>query len=109
MLNLFNNAFKYNFPGGQVNFSASSNTTYLSFTISNTTHLSVTGLDERVFERFYRHLETVNSDISAQKGSGLGLSLCREIARAHGGNLYISTGKNKLVSLICNLELKSTS
>ena len=25
------------------------------------------------------------------------MSLCREIARAHGGNLHISTDKNKLV------------
>ncbi len=41
---------------------------------------------ERVFEPFYRSPQARGS---APEGSGLGLSIAREIARAHGGDLQI--------------------
>ena len=106
MLNLFSNAFKYNFSGGKVIFDASCNATHLTFTISNTTHLSAAGLDERVFERFYRYLESHNDASNPQQGSGLGLSLCREIAKAHGGDLEIGPVVNQTVTFSCRLALK---
>ena len=106
MLNLFSNAFKYNYSGGKVVFEATSNATHLTFTISNTTHLSATGLDERVFERFYRHLDSIDHEATAQQGSGLGLSLCREIALAHGGDLQIRPFVNQTATFVCQLALK---
>ena len=106
MLNLFSNAFKYNFSGGKVIFDASCNATHLTFTISNTTHLSAAGLDERVFERFYRYLESHNDANNPQQGSGLGLSLCSEIAKAHGGDLEIGPVVNQTVTFSCRLALK---
>ena len=107
MLNLFSNAFKYNFSGGKVIFDASCNATHLTFTITNTTHLSAAGLDERVFERFYRYLESHNDANNPQQGSGLGLSLCREIAKAHGGDLEIGPVVNQTVTFSCRLALKA--
>ena len=106
MLNLFSNAFKYNYSGGKVVFEATSNATHLTFIISNTTHLSATGLDERVFERFYRHLDSIDHEATAQQGSGLGLSLCREIALAHGGDLQIRPFVNQTATFVCQLALK---
>jgi two-component system sensor histidine kinase TctE len=41
---------------------------------------------EEVFERFTRLPAT------AVSGSGLGLSIAREIVRAHGGNVWVETG-----------------
>lgn len=41
---------------------------------------------ERVFEPFYRSESARNSDKS---GSGLGLAVCRSIARAHGGDIRL--------------------
>lgn len=107
MLNLFSNAFKYNFSGGKVIFDASCNATHLTFKITNTTHLSAEGLDERVFERFYRYLESHNDATNPQQGSGLGLSLCREIAKAHGGDLEIGPVVNQTVTFSCRLALKA--
>jgi histidine kinase len=37
---------------------------------------------DRVFERFYRA-----GSSSGREGSGIGLTIAREIARAHGGDL----------------------
>lgn len=109
ILNLFSNAFKYNFSGGKVLFNASCNATHLTFNISNTTHLSPLGLDERVFERFYRHLGSNNQETNTQQGSGLGLSLCREIAIAHGGDLEIRRVVNQIVTFSCRLVLKGSN
>jgi len=42
---------------------------------------------EQVFERFYRHAGT-----AAATGSGLGLSIAREIVHSHGGRIDIDDG-----------------
>ncbi|HRP24442.1 ATP-binding protein, partial [Thauera sp.] len=45
---------------------------------------------ERVFERFYRH--AADGQLNAASGSGLGLSIAREIVRGHGGQIDIADG-----------------
>jgi signal transduction histidine kinase len=42
------------------------------------------GCEEKIFEQFYRAHDSLNSGI---QGSGLGLTLARQIARAHGGDV----------------------
>lgn len=42
------------------------------------------GREEKIFEKFYRAHDSLNSGI---QGSGLGLTLARQIARAHGGDV----------------------
>jgi signal transduction histidine kinase len=42
------------------------------------------GCEEKIFEQFYRAHDSLNSGI---QGSGLGLTLARQIARAHGGEV----------------------
>lgn len=42
------------------------------------------GSEERIFEQFYRAHDSLSSGI---QGSGLGLTLARQIARAHGGDI----------------------
>jgi signal transduction histidine kinase len=42
------------------------------------------GAEERIFEQFYRADDSLSSGI---QGSGLGLTLARQIARAHGGDI----------------------
>jgi signal transduction histidine kinase len=45
----------------------------------------------RLFERFYR----VPSPTHETKGVGLGLALCREVARAHGGDVTVASQVGK--------------
>ena len=42
------------------------------------------GSGEKIFEKFYRAHDSLNSGV---QGSGLGLTLARQIARAHGGDV----------------------
>lgn len=42
------------------------------------------GCEEKIFEQFYRAHDSLNSGIP---GTGLGLTLARQIARAHGGDV----------------------
>jgi signal transduction histidine kinase len=45
------------------------------------------GLEEKIFEQFYRVPDALSTGI---QGSGLGLTLARQIARAHGGDVVYS-------------------
>jgi signal transduction histidine kinase len=46
------------------------------------------GCEEKIFEQFYRAHDTLDSGI---QGSGLGLTLARQIARAHEGDIVYQT------------------
>ena len=46
---------------------------------------------DRAFEPFYR---SDNARRSGQKGTGLGLAVCRSIARAHGGDVSFAHGED---------------
>jgi two-component system sensor histidine kinase KdpD len=56
---------------------------------------------ERVFERFYRG----RSHRYAVPGSGIGLSVVREIARAHGGDAFVESSPGKGSRFIIKLPL----
>lgn len=105
MMNLFGNAIKYNHPQGRVEVKAHTSGDQLIFTLSNTTHLVMSGLDDRVFERFYRHREARDQQVSKATGTGLGLSLCREIVAAHGGRIRLQREGPQWVMFECVLPL----
>jgi signal transduction histidine kinase len=47
---------------------------------------------EKIFEKFYRCGDPLVHNV---KGSGLGLSLVRHIARAHGGDVLVESAPDK--------------
>lgn len=97
-LNLFSNATKYNIAEGSVGFHLRRHNRVAEFLIRNSGALISAPDQERVFERFYQ------ADKShATVGNGLGLSLCREIAHAHGGTIALVS--STLEATIFRLEL----
>ena len=96
--NLISNAIKYTPTQGKIKFNARVFGDIVEFSIANTTYLSLDGLDDRVFLRFYRHLSESDTSIQRPKGDGLGLSLCKEIAQAHGGTLTLHKGPEQWVT-----------
>lgn len=82
--NLLGNAIKYNIHDGWIRIQANQQTQMVFVTISNA--CSEVPKSDSIFERFYRG---DSSHTRKVEGTGLGLSLAREIARAHGGNLVL--------------------
>ena len=86
LLNLFVNAVKFNEPGGRIRVTLESPDNDAVLTIGNSGPGIPQHDQDRVFTRFHR------VDASRQRkveGIGLGLSLAREIVRAHGGELEL--------------------
>jgi signal transduction histidine kinase len=87
LLNLLDNACKFNVPGGLVRCSLERLGDAAHLTVANTGPGVVPEMRPRLFERFFR------ADPSrARAGHGLGLSLCREIIQAHGGQITLTDG-----------------
>jgi signal transduction histidine kinase len=86
LLNLLDNAVKYNVESGVIAVSLKRSDSLALFRIANTGPEIPRDHEKRIFERFYRVDASHSSDVV---GSGLGLSICREIALAHGGNIWL--------------------
>ncbi len=82
--NLFTNAVKYNEPNGWIDISAWTDDGRLHVRFTNPTQPLPDGFESKVFDRFSRGDAAHSRRID---GTGLGLSLCREIASANGGML----------------------
>lgn len=84
LINLVDNAIKYTPSGGEVSLSLSKTEDWAQLTVADTG----IGIPEEdlpyIFDRFYR-VDKARS--RAQGGSGLGLSIAKWIAQAHGGDI----------------------
>ncbi len=85
------NAVKYNIDEGLVRFGLTIQDNNALFTISNTGPLIPDEERERIFERFYRIDKSRSHRVP---GTGLGLSLAREIVRAHKGEIHFAARNN---------------
>ena len=101
--NLLDNGIKYTPPGGRVDVSVSENEQrHVLISIKDTG----VGISEselpRIFERFYR-----GDQSRSQTGVGLGLSLARAIARAHGGDISVTSAPGQGSTFIVSLPRKT--
>lgn len=90
---LTTNAVKYNSDNGLIRFRLKVENNRAIFSISNTGLLIPDSEQERIFDRFYRVNESRSDRVS---GTGLGLSLAREIVHAHKGDLFFTSTPDNL-------------
>lgn len=83
--NLVENAVKYNRPGGRIRVEAAVASGRLELRVGNTGEGIPAAQISHLFERFFR--ARANGRI---RGHGLGLSIGRELARAHGGDVTLA-------------------
>jgi two-component system heavy metal sensor histidine kinase CusS len=93
--NLFSNAVKYNHDGGEIVCRLLREGSWLVWTVANTGEPLPEVERERVFERFFRGGKAKGGEA----GTGLGLSLAREIVNAHDGEITFGldgAGRNEV-------------
>jgi signal transduction histidine kinase len=86
LLNLLDNAIKFNHPNGKVDVSLSVVNDIAMISISDTGSGITAEEQTHIFERGYR---TVAARKSSVPGTGLGLHFARIIAEAHGGHIEV--------------------
>jgi two-component system phosphate regulon sensor histidine kinase PhoR len=107
LINLIDNAIKFNRPGGEVCVTAtiSDDGQYHLIRIRDTgpgigpEHLL------RVFERFYRVDKARSREAG---GTGLGLAIVKHLARAHGGEAYVTSEVGAGCEFAIKLPLRSS-
>ncbi len=101
LLNLLVNAVKYNEPGGKILATLESLENQAVLTIGNSGPGIPEADKERIFTRFHR------VDAARQRqvdGIGLGLSLAREIVRAHDGELELKESRPGWTSFLLRIK-----
>lgn len=101
--NLASNAVKFNVPNGSIEIRL----TAADAAVLDVANTSIALRDEdreKLFERFFRAEASHHRGVD---GSGLGLSLSREIARAHGGDVRILPGRDGWTRFELRLPLES--
>ena len=99
--NLVMNAVRHNLPGGSVKVRLARDGDDALVCITNTGPEIRPADQKRIFDRFYR----ADSARSRHAGGvGLGLSLAREIARAHGGDLTLERSAEGLNTFALRLR-----
>jgi two-component system phosphate regulon sensor histidine kinase PhoR len=106
IINLIDNAVKYNKPGGMVKVSAWAQDNQLILQIQDS-GIGISQADQqRIFDRFYR---VDKSRSRAQGGSGLGLAIVKKIIEDHGGRITVDSTLGEGSTFRITLPLHRTS
>jgi len=87
LTNMVENAVKYNRPDGRVEVEVSESGEFAVVSVTDTGIGIPAAEKEKIFDRFYR----VDTSRGLTVGSGLGLSIVRTIAEAHGGRVEVES------------------
>lgn len=83
---LLDNALKYSPDGGSISLTARRSGKRAEIAVSNTVDMSQAIDTSRLFDRFYRADESHSGAVS---GTGIGLSIVKATAEAHGGTISV--------------------
>lgn len=92
LLNLVNNALKYSKEQKYIGVSLYRSSSSVNLEVRDRGIGISANEQEKIFEKFYRCGDPLVHNV---KGSGLGLSLVRHIARAHGGDVLVESAPEK--------------
>ena len=90
LTNLVGNALRYTPEGGSITVKVIRKGTMLYFSVKDTGSGIAPENHEKIFKKFIQ-LE----DDDSPGGAGLGLTICKEIVEAHGGKIWVKSGKEK--------------
>jgi heavy metal sensor kinase len=98
LLNLIDNAIKYNKKGGKITVTAKKDKDHAKIIISDT-GIGINKSDlPHVFDRYYRTKKNIN-----KKGYGLGLNIVNSIVKMHRGKIDVKSHPDKGTAFIIQL------
>jgi len=102
LVNLLSNATKYTPQGGEVALRTKVTEQALVIEVIDSGYGISADELPKVFDKFFR---SADPRVQQEAGSGLGLSLAREVARLHGGNLRVNSELEKGTTFTLTLPL----
>lgn len=104
MRNLISNAIKFSHKGGEVTVSTRSTVTDQVFTVTD----HGVGIDRQCLDRLFRIGECSSTKGTMnERGSGLGLILCKEFVDKHRGRIWVESEQGKGSSFSFSLPLEN--
>ena len=104
VLNLLDNAVKYNRQGGCVEVRIESTAEAVHFTVRDSGIGISKEQQEQVFQRFYRADAARSKEV---EGSGLGLAIVKHIVRRHDGTITLTSTANTGTTMHVTLPVRS--
>lgn len=103
--NLVGNSVKFTPTGGLITIRASLDSSRGNIEVSvKDTGIGISAEDlPKIFDKFYQSGDRVPTDIS---GTGIGLSIAKEIVALHGGNIWAKSEKGNGAEFIFTLPIK---
>jgi len=88
--NLISNAIKFTMPGGEITISSAVNPGEIIFSIRDTG----VGIPQNSIERIFKIEQNYSTPgTNQEKGTGLGLILCKEFVEKHNGRIWVESEK----------------
>jgi len=101
--NLISNAIKYTRSNGEIAISAVQNQNNIEITVSD----NGVGMSEETRNKLFEIDANITTTGTAnEKGSGLGLILCKEFVEKHGGDIWVKTELGKGSAFIFSLPFR---
>lgn len=101
--NVFSNAIKYNVLAGRISVTIEATDAAVELRVTDTGRGMSAEEQLHLFDRFYRADSVRGSSVH---GYGLGLSISRDIARQHGGDLRLESRAGRGATAIMTLPLR---
>nr|MBA3776532.1 sensor histidine kinase [Betaproteobacteria bacterium] len=95
LANLLHNALRHTPEGGRIDVAIDSDSSGMVLSVTDTGPGIAPSERSRVFDRFHRggsETSATRGQIGGQVGSGLGLSIVKRIADAHGATITLDEG-----------------
>lgn len=104
VINLLDNAIKYTPQGGVITLAVKRTGATLTVSVRDTGPGVPEGEHQRIFDKFMR----VQRE-AAPKGLGLGLAFCKLAIEAHGGHIWVDSGRGPGATFSFTLPLATTA
>ncbi len=98
--NLLSNAIKFTPNEGEINISANKKANFVEFTITDTG----IGIPQDEIPQLFI-LPTIQKATTGEKGTGLGLNLCKELIEQNAGSISVNSEYHKGTSFVVRLMM----